>query len=765
MGESREIREEQAFLDRAYASLEVMRDEARAVLDGVMDTGRGGTFQSRTERDIVVRSSLARLEHLDVGDQALTFGRIDVARPEGGEPEIFHIGRLAVSDANLEPLIVDWRAPVAEPFYRATGLDPQGLVRRRHLAVAKRTVLGVEDEFFAGADAERRTSHPTVGGEGEGLEDVGFALGGPGALLAALGRARTGQMGDIIGTIQKEQDEIIRAGLSGILVVQGGPGTGKTAVALHRAAYLLYTHRFPLERQGVLMVGPNPLFLRYIEQVLPSLGETGVTLSTISGLVPQIRVTSRDAPPTDRLKGDPRMVRFIARAVATRERALPDDVLIPLGASTLRISRATSEEITRRIRRRSGTHNARRRLVESEVVADLAAQYRSRRGSELSDEEFDLRDFTSQLRKVPEFSTAMRRMWPRLSPHELLHDLFGALPLIRAAGRDLLSEDECRLLERPRSMRLEDVAWTTGDAALVDEAAALLGPRRTNKPNRRTERSEGGWPAGLDGAEPTPHDRPGDELVAYGHIVVDEIQDLSPMQLRTLARRSLAGSMTLVGDIAQASGPWAPESWDQILEHLSPRRPAHEVELTVSYRTPAEVIDAARPVLAAARVGLEAPIPVRRAGAVPVIETVGADDLLDAVVAGVMAEIAEVGPGHVAVLAPGLLLGPVDAALRSAGLTPTHPMEAGGPGLASPLVLLDVTEANGLEFDATVVVEPVLVAQAGAEVVSSRGLRALYVAMTRPTRRLRLVGTRTMPPLEDASRVSAMIASGVLDGR
>ena len=758
MTESREIQEEQAFLDRAHASLEIMRNDARAVLDGVIDTGRGGTFQSRTERDIVVRSSLARLEHLDVGDQALTFGRIDVARTDQA-PEIFHIGRLAVSDQNLEPLIVDWRAPVAEPFYRATGLDPQGLVRRRHLAVDKRIVVGVEDEFFAEAGDGQTRAHPTVGGEGEGLEDVGFALGGPGALLAALGRARTGQMGDIIGTIQKEQDEIIRAGLQGILVVQGGPGTGKTAVALHRAAYLLYTHRFPLERQGVLMVGPNPLFLRYIEQVLPSLGETGVTLSTISGLVTQVRVSAIDAQDVALLKGDPRMVRFIARAVATRQRGLPADIAIPLGASTLRISKGTSEEIARRARRRSGVHNARRRFVESELVADLAAQYRSRRGSELSDEEFDLRDFTAQLRQIPEFTAALRRMWPRLSPHELLHDLFGALPLIRAAGEGLLSEDECRLLERPRAMRLEDVAWTTADAALVDEAAALLGPRQSGKKVRRPERNEGGWPTGLDGSAAASLDRPADELVAYGHIVVDEVQDLSPMQLRMLSRRSLAGSMTIVGDIAQASGPWAPSSWDQILVHLAPRRPPHEVELTVSYRTPAEVIAAARPVLAAADVGLEAPRPVRRAGAVPVIETVESAELMASVVMAVRAEIDEVAPGHVAVLAPGSLLAEIDVALRSAGFDPCNPTVASGPGLAAALVLLDVTQANGLEFDATVVVEPVLVAEAGSPHVSSRGLRALYVAMTRPTRRLRLVGTRSMPALAAAAAAVAMIVT------
>ena len=758
MTESREIQEEQAFLDRAHASLEIMRNDARAVLDGVIDTGRGGTFQSRTERDIVVRSSLARLEHLDVGDQALTFGRIDVARTDQA-PEIFHIGRLAVSDQNLEPLIVDWRAPVAEPFYRATGLDPQGLVRRRHLAVDKRIVVGVEDEFFAEAGDGQTRAHPTVGGEGEGLEDVGFALGGPGALLAALGRARTGQMGDIIGTIQKEQDEIIRAGLQGILVVQGGPGTGKTAVALHRAAYLLYTHRFPLERQGVLMVGPNPLFLRYIEQVLPSLGETGVTLSTISGLVTQVRVSAIDAQDVALLKGDPRMVRFIARAVATRQRGLPADIAIPLGASTLRISKGTSEEIARRARRRSGVHNARRRFVESELVADLAAQYRSRRGSELSDEEFDLRDFTAQLRQIPEFTAALRRMWPRLSPHELLHDLFGALPLIRAAGEGLLSEDECRLLERPRAMRLEDVAWTTADVALVDEAAALLGPRQSGKKVRRPERNEGGWPTGLDGSAAASLDRPADELVAYGHIVVDEVQDLSPMQLRMLSRRSLAGSMTIVGDIAQASGPWAPSSWDQILVHLAPRRPPHEVELTVSYRTPAEVIAAARPVLAAADVGLEAPRPVRRAGAVPVIETVESAELMASVVMAVRAEIDEVAPGHVAVLAPSSLLAEIDVALRSAGFDPCNPTVASGPGLAAALVLLDVTQANGLEFDATVVVEPVLVAEAGSPHVSSRGLRALYVAMTRPTRRLRLVGTRSMPALAAAAAAVAMIVT------
>jgi DNA helicase IV len=746
----REIDEEQAFLDRAYEALDVMRAEARAMLDGVLDTGRGGTFQSRTERDIVVRTSLARLEHLDVGDQALTFGRIDVAGPTpSAAPEVFHIGRLAVSDERREPMIIDWRAPIAEPFYRATGLDPQGLVRRRHLAVSHRTVTGVEDEFFiAGAAAD--AAPPTVGGKGEGLEDVGFALGGPGALLAALGQARTGQMGDIIGTIQAEQDEIIRAGLPGVLVVQGGPGTGKTAVALHRAAYLLYTHRFPLERQGVLVVGPNPLFLRYIEQVLPSLGETGVTLSTISGLVSLVKVTGTDPEAVERLKGDPRMVDVLARAVRTRERGLREPARIPLGATTLRLEVDVTAAIVRRARRRGGTHNARRRVVETEVLADLAAQFRGRRGSDLEDDEFDMADFAAQVRRTPEFQEAMARMWPRLSPHELLHDLFGAPALLAAAGADILSPAECERLERPRSTSLETVAWTAGDVALIDEAAALLGPRRPTQRRRREGRDQGGWPQGLDGLD-APTERNPDELIAFGHIVVDEIQDLSPMQLRMLGRRSLSGSMTVVGDIAQASGPWAPSSWTEILAHLAPRRDPHVVELTVSYRTPAEVLEVARHVLDAAAVGLEAPTAVRRAGTLPSFEQVASSDLAAGVVAAALDEAAEVAPGHVAVLAPRRHLDDLRRAFAEAGVAIVDPKASGGPGLAAPLVLLDAAHANGLEFDGVVVVEPAEIASGmtPADAPSSRGLRSLYVAITRPTRRLRTVGTTPFPvPLD-----------------
>jgi len=742
-----ELESEQDFVDLAYARLDAMRGDANSMLEGVLDLGRGGTFQSRTERDVIVRTSLARLEQLDIGDQALTFGRID--RCTGGdtaegEPdsETFHIGRLAIHGPDHEPLVVDWRAPVAEPFYRATGRDPLGLVLRRHLALQGRTVVSVEDERFGAPDGAGPAPDGDTAGAGpdaSGELIVGdLPIGGPAALLAALDRARSGRMTDIVSTIQAEQDEIIRAPLSGVLVVQGGPGTGKTAVALHRAAYLLYTHRFPLERQGVLVVGPNPLFLRYIEQVLPSLGETGVTLSTVSGLVPEIKV--RESGPADvaRLKGDVRMATVVARAIRTRQRPLPDDVEVPYGALVLRLTAAESRRIVEGARRRPGTHNARRRLVEqsvAQVLADRARQTQQRLGvgtpavtafpgyedpAALGDDEFDFEDFSRKVRRVPELARALDRMWPRLSPHELLHDLYGAPPLIAAAGRGVLTPEEQALLRRDRSDSFDAVAWTPADAALVDEARHLLGPR-------------------AGGAD--------DAARKYGHIVVDEVQDLSPMQLRMLTRRSLAGSMTVVGDIAQATAPWAPTSWDDIVEHLPRRRPARTVELTVSYRTPAEVLAVARRVLAVAAPELTPPKSVRRTGVEPrMIRVAGGDgpatvdDLGRAVAEAAAEEMASVRPGRVAVIAPEHLRDVLAAALDRAGTPVADPRDMRRGGLSEPLVLLGADSANGLEFDSVVVVEPSVIAGETA-----RGLRTLYVALTRPTQRLTVVSLAAPP--------------------
>ncbi len=744
-----ELEAEQEFVDLAYERLDAMRADATSMLEGVLDLGRGGTFQSRTERDVVVRTSLARLEQLDIGDQALTFGRIDrvadgrgpaAPPPDATEVETFHIGRLAVHGPDHEPLVVDWRAPVAEPFYRATGRDPQGLVLRRHLALRGRTVVGVEDERFGDAGPDG-ASGPSRDDAGPGLLVGDLPIGGPGALLAALDRARSGRMVDIVSTIQAEQDEIIRAPLSGVLLVQGGPGTGKTAVALHRAAYLLYTHRFPLERQGVLVVGPNPLFLRYIEQVLPSLGETGVTLSTVSGLVPEIKPRAGEPADVARLKGDPRMAKVLARAVRTRQRPLPRDLAVPYGALVLRLSAADTRGIVETARRRPGTHNARRRQVEQAVVqvlAERARQTQQRLGAgslsavspfpgfedpaDLEDDEFDVEDFSRKVRRVPVLAEALDRMWPRLSPHELLHDLFGARPLIAAASRGILSADEQELLHRPRAASFEAVAWTHADAALVDEARHLLGPRSGS----------------------------GDEAARrYGHIVVDEVQDLSPMQLRMLTRRSLAGSMTVVGDIAQATAPSAPAAWDEVLRHLPRNRPARTVKLSVSYRTPAEVLAVAGRVLALAAPDLAAPRPVRRTGVAPrMVRVAGGPDgpgLAAAVASAAAAAVAEVAPGRVAVLAPEPLLGPLGEALAAAGTPAVDARDLRSGGLAAPLVLLAADAANGLEFDAVVVVEPGVIAGETA-----RGLRTLYVALTRPTQRLTVVSATPPPAPLDA---------------
>ena len=394
-------------------------------------------------------------------------------------------------------------------------------------------------------------------------------IGGPAALLAALDRARSGRMTDIVSTIQGEQDEIIRSPLSGVLVVQGGPGTGKTAVALHRPAYLLYTHRFPLERQGVLVVGPNPLFLRYIEQVLPSLGETGVTLSTVAGLVPEIKIRENGPADVARLKGDVRMAKVIARAVRTRQHPLSEDVIVPYGALVLRLTAQDTRTIVDGARRRPGTHNARRRLVEqsvAQVLADRARQTQQRLGvgapssltafpgyedpADLEDDEFDFEDFSRKVRRVPELAKALDRMWPRLSPHELLHDLYGAGPCWPAAARGILSTEEHALLRAaPRSTSFDEVAWTAGRRrARSTRPAHLLGPT----------------PAGCcrrGRAQVRPHrGRRGPGPVA--HAAADADPSVTG-RLDDRGRGHRPGHRAV-----------GPVSWDDIVEHLPRRRPS-----------------------------------------------------------------------------------------------------------------------------------------------------------------------------------------------
>jgi DNA helicase IV len=729
LGSTAEIEAEQAVVDRAYRRLEDMRAEARELAADVLEHGEGGTFANRIERDVRMEARGRRLAELQVGEAGLVFGRIDPA-----EGEHLHIGRVAVADEENEPLVVDWRAPAAEPFYRATARHAMGLARRRHLIMRGRRVVGLDDELL-GDRAE------------DGADDRGMVLVGEGALLAALDRSRTGRMGDIVATIQREQDEIIRAPLAGILVVQGGPGTGKTAVALHRAAYLLYTHRFPLERAGVLLVGPNRIFLRYIEQVLPALGEHTVTLATPATLV-GTAATGTDNAAVARLKGDPRMAGVVARAVDDRGRGLPREASLLWNGHRLSLSPEASWRIAAQAKRRPGTHNSRRANVERLVARHLHRQAR---------EDEDWESFEQAIRRERPVREALERMWPLLTPEELLHDVFGSPALLRSASRKTLGDDEQALLRRARSARVADVAWTEPDLALLDEAAVWLGPlprrargrRRGDDEVRSFERDRvmADLPdmdaqmrrdvrRHLDEAESGPAQDDGTDFRTrtYGHILADEAQDLSPMQLRMLARRCPGGSFTLVGDLGQASSAWAPPGWDDVLAHLPVRRPPTRTELSVNYRTPSEVMDLAAQVLAAATPGLAPPASVRSAGLDPLFTDAGHGRLAEAVARVAAAEHEAVGDGKVAVICPVGLVGQLRAAVPGA--------PEGTAVLDAPVALLDVDQAKGLEFDAVVLVEP---ARIVAEGVGASGLRALYVAMTRTTRRLHVVHADPLP--------------------
>jgi DNA helicase IV len=764
MAHEREITEEQVFLEVALKALDHMRDEARSLRDSAAVANMRGAGDL-VERDVVMGTALNRLDQLAIGDQPLFFGRIDYVPNEVGVADIYHVGRLAVSDDELNPLVVDWRAPVAAAFYRATGVEPLGLSRRRHVAIRGHEVTGVEDEYFADANGDLALPEDDVrSATEEGLVEGGLALGGPGALLAALGRARTGRMGDIVATIQGEQDRIIRNPLAGVLLVQGGPGTGKTAVALHRAAYLLFTYRSTLERQGVLVVGPNPLFLNYIENVLPSLGESGVTLSTISGLVTNVEVRGRDTEPEDQLKGDPRMARLLARALRTRQRGLRDDVEIPVGRAIVVLRAKYTQEIVERARRRPGNHNQRRSAVGRELANRLANEYYERFVREGNDDVNAAGELAELIRVTPQFQLVLQRIWPRLSGQELLHDLFGAKALLRAAGEGIMTEDELALLFRPRSETLEEIKWTKADAALIDEARVLLGPRRRPRPAPKP--GEQGILDGIDldsysgdvraaalreahrlaPVQSTELDEA--EFVTYGHIVVDEAQDLSPMELRVLKRRDLTGSMTIVGDMGQATTASSSASWNAVLEVLEPRRAPTRVDLTVSYRTPEEVLDFAAPTLLAAAPDLEPPRPVRRAGFAPTVDLVSADEFAATLVSITRREVAVVAPGRVAVIVAGHRIEEIVEILNVNGLDAVDPRDQESRGLGADLVVLAAEGANGLEFDAVVVVEPGQIASRGAKDLTSvtpRGLRTLYVAMTRPTRRLAIVACEALP--------------------
>ncbi|HXV92497.1 MAG TPA: ATP-binding domain-containing protein, partial [Pseudonocardia sp.] len=752
--------------------------EAAWRMRNMTEADLGGTFQARFERNAFDEALVKRLADLDLGRAALVFGRIDrhldgtdhaaADATASGELEAFHIGRLAVADEHSEPVVIDWRAPVAEPFYRATGRDPMGLVRRRHFAVEGRSLLGIEDELFG-------SGHLGVGhDEGLAVDDPDKPqLRGYSTLIASIERGRTGTLGDIVATIQAEQDRIIRSKPSGVLVVQGGPGTGKTAVALHRAAYLLYTHRERLARRGVLVVGPNPTFLRYIGQVLPSLGETAVVLGTVGQLHPGLDARRTEPVETAEVKGRAEMAAVVAAAVRDRQQVPRRPVELVVEQQPVRLDRDVANQARSRARRSRKPHNEAKRIFHTEAVRLLAEQVARTLGGRGLLDAGDLADIRRELAEDPHLTRELDALWPTLSAEQLLTDLFADPGRLGSVARRLPAEDRARLARpAPAADVPYDLRWTAADVPLLDEAAELLGDDGSEAAAREAEalREEVRYAQGVldvldleEDLDPellratdivdadrlaerqrvrrydsTAERAAADREWTYGHVIVDEAQELSPMAWRLIMRRCPSRSMTIVGDIAQTGDLAGAGSWQDVLGPFVASRWRLE-QLTVNYRTPSEIADVADDVLALIDAGVTPPRSVRSTGVPPRAVAVGRGgptDLADTVAKVVAEEAGAVEEGRTAVLAP---VGRVAAlARRILGAVPTRDE----PDLESPVVVLPISAAKGLEFDAVVLVEPAEVLAA-----SPRGVSDLYVALTRATQRLAVVHAAPLPPV------------------
>ncbi len=725
-----------------YARLDELRSTTRRALRTVRAAGASGTHQARSERDSFATLYENRIAQLDAAEDRLCFGRIDL---EQGERH--HIGRIGLSDEAQRQLLVDWRAPAARPFYQATPVDRQGAVLRRHITTTGRTVTHVEDDVLD-LEQVRASGRPALSGEG--------------ALLAAMTAGRTGRMGDIVSTIQAEQDRVIRSELPGVLVVQGGPGTGKTAVALHRAAYLLYTYRDRLERSGVLLVGPSNVFLRYIEQVLPSLGETGVVTTTMGDLLPDVRTSRHDDPAVAAVKGSADMVPVLRAAVESYQRVPPRDLEFTVRGVRLRLRARTVEHARAAARRGGPGHNRSRERFLLTLMDELARQLAHGLRMEFtSDTRLDLR---GDLRDDRNVRRELNLLWLPLSPATLLERLLTDPQRLAAAAPDWSARDRALLIRDPGT------GWSVEDVPLLDELAELIGDDDTGASQdqraaaaRRASELEhakrvlemGSMLPWMPSAEAlasrweetgpvlTVAERAQtDRTWAYGHIVVDEAQELAPMAWRALLRRCPKRSMTLVGDLAQAGTGTTAASWDEALAPYALRSWRLE-ELTVTYRTPAQIMRLAADVLAASGSRLEAPASVREGEWEPTAHRVPRIDGQS--LCGLLrSELELLGDGRLAVVLPrpGSAATPLPAQLAAdlAARLPGARVGVGADALDDPVAVLTVEDVKGLEFDAVVLCEPAALLDRGAG-----GWGDLYVALTRPTQRLRVVHTRPLP--------------------
>ncbi|MBA2462000.1 MAG: AAA family ATPase [Actinobacteria bacterium] len=640
-----ELEAEQAYVDHAYDCLERMREVV----------GRAATATDQEVAALALEAwSARRLATFEDAERGLLFGRLDFEDVERS----LYVGRRWVHDAEREQVVVNWQAPAARPFYTATPVDPQRVTLRRRFRTAGRRLLDIADEALDGTTLD-----------GASVGDF---------LLEELGRSRESHMRDIVATIQGDQYRLITREPDRPLVIQGGPGTGKTAVGLHRASWLLYTFRERLSRARVLVVGPNRTFMEYVSHVLPALGEDAVEQRAVSELVDGVESTLQDEPKLARLKADPRMAEVVARAAELRVAGEPEEVLLRLEGEYIRVRARDARELLAQVREEHGTTTAAREGFRMGLVRRFYAAYgQVLGGAAIRDGE----QIEKALRANGYLNRVLERAWPAVSPEKLVRALYSQPSFLAGAAEGVLSVEEQRLLRRRGS------GWSDGDIPLLDEAHALVGePART-----------------------------------YGHVIVDEAQDLTPMQLRMVARRAREGSLTALGDVAQATGAVIYRSWEDILPHLTSGDRAVVEELRHAYRVPREIMELALPLLDEIAPDVERPLAYRAGAASPELRQVPEGALLREA----YREAARLArqEGLVALIVPDEL---VEPALAD---------EDAYEGVA----LLTPRQAKGLEFDHVIVVEPALVA------AREQGLRHLYVALTRPTKTLVVLYSRPLP--------------------
>ncbi|WP_234323379.1 HelD family protein [Streptomyces bikiniensis] len=611
----------------------------------------------------------------DLAGTPLFFGRLDYLHT-AQEGQRFYIGRRHVHDADGDPMVIDWRAPVSQPFYRASRKDTQDVGLRRRFGYTGGELTAYEDEHLSDPEELERTSR---------------------LLQAEIERPRVGPMRDIVATIQPEQDEIVRSDLSGSVCVQGGPGTGKTAVGLHRVAYLLYAHRERLARTGTLVVGPNRSFLQYIEQVLPALGELEVKQATVDDLVAHVEVRGTDAAATAVVKGDARMAEVLRRAVRSHVRLPEESLMVVRGSRRWRVPAYEIEEIVRELLDRDIRYGAAREALPQRIAH--AVLVRMEQAGEAPDDRVQ-----NAVARNAAVKAVVKECWPPVDPAKLVLRLLSDAEFLAEHAEGVLTEDEQKLLlwEKPgRSVRT--AKWSAADAVLVDEAKDLV--ERTH---------------------------------SLGHVVLDEAQDLSPMQYRAVGRRCTTGSATVLGDLAQGTTPWATESWAQALGHLGKPEAVVE-ELTAGFRVPREVIAYASRLLPHMSPGLAPVESVRENPGSLEIRHSRAEDLDAAVVAACVEALGH--EGSIGLIAADARIAPLAEALAEAGLAHLSPGEE--TTAESRLTLVPASLAKGLEYDYVVLDEPAAVVD--GEPDGRTGLRRLYVALTRAVSGLTVVHSAPVP--------------------